>query len=48
MKKFSKALGSCLLGFNDDVDITEVQLGPLINDRINDQIINGILNEVGN
>ncbi|CAG0891731.1 unnamed protein product [Darwinula stevensoni] len=45
MKRFTKRLEACLKGFDDDVDIHEVQLGAVINQKINEKIIHGILNE---
>ncbi|CAG0889897.1 unnamed protein product, partial [Darwinula stevensoni] len=44
MALFAKSVQRCLVGFTDDVDINEIQLGVVINETLNDEIINGLLN----
>ncbi|CAG0895461.1 unnamed protein product [Darwinula stevensoni] len=46
MSRFTKNLKSCLTGFDYSVEINEVQMGAVINETINEEIINGLLNEV--
>ncbi|CAG0892482.1 unnamed protein product [Darwinula stevensoni] len=44
MAMFARSVKRCLVGFTEDVDITEIQLGAVINETLNDEIINGLLN----
>ncbi|CAG0889898.1 unnamed protein product [Darwinula stevensoni] len=45
MVRFANSLKLSLEGFDYNVDIHEVQLGVVINETINEEIINGLLNE---
>ena len=46
MVRFANSMKLCLEGFEYNVDINDVQLGAVINETINEEIINGLLNEV--
>ncbi|CAG0894519.1 unnamed protein product [Darwinula stevensoni] len=45
MVRFANSMKLCLEGFDYNVNINEVQLGAVINETINEEIINGLLNE---
>ncbi|CAG0895394.1 unnamed protein product [Darwinula stevensoni] len=46
MAKFNRRIQTCLKGFDETVEIKELQMGAVINETINVKIINGLLNEV--